>query len=64
MWAKVMETRNGYAAEIWRELFHNCALSVRIVTPSGLVPTSEMEPCEIYVPWGKTHVAAEIIRKS
>jgi hypothetical protein len=64
MWAKLMETKNGYTAEIWKELFNNCALSVRVIPKSGLPQTSLLEPCDIYVPWGKVHVAAEIIRKS
>jgi hypothetical protein len=64
MWAKVMETKNGYTAEIWKELFYACALYVRIVPAPGYGKATDADPCEIYVPWGKTHVAAEIIRKS
>ena len=64
MWAKFMETKNGYAAEIWKELFNACAVSVRVVPKTGYVNASLADPCEIYVPWGKTHVAAEIVRKS
>lgn len=65
MWAKLMETKNGYTAEVWKELFNACALSVRVMPQSGkLVADSELEPCDIYVPWGKMHVAVEIIRKS
>jgi len=64
MWAKLMETKNGYTAEIWKELFNNCALAVRIVPKAGYGNASEADPCDLYVPWGKIHVAAEIIRKS
>lgn len=59
-----METKNGYTAEIWKELFNNCALAVRIVPRAGYGNASEADPCDLYVPWGKEHVAAEIIRKS
>lgn len=65
MWAKLMETKNAYAAEVWKELFNQCALSVRVVPQSGkLTLDSDLEPCDIYVPWGKVHVAEEILRKS
>lgn len=64
MWAKLMETKNGYAAEIWKELFNNCALSVRIVPQAGLTEPSDLGPWDVYVPWGKIHVAKEIINKS
>ncbi len=64
MWAKLMETKNGYTAEIWKELFYACALSVRVIPKTGYVNATAADPCEIYVPWGKTHVAAEIVRKS
>ncbi len=59
-----METKNGYTAEIWKELLNNCSVSVRVVGNSGSITPDEMDQCEIYVPWGKTHVAAEILRKS
>jgi hypothetical protein len=64
MWAKIMETKNGYTAEVWRELFNACALSVRVTPRGGTGIPAEGEPCDIYVPWGKTHVAEEILRKS
>jgi hypothetical protein len=64
MWAKLMDTKNAYTAEVWKELFYNCALSVRVIPKSGYAEASDLEPCEIYVPWGKLHVAEEIIRKS
>jgi hypothetical protein len=65
MWAKFMETKNGYTAQIWKDLFNNCAVSVRVVPhgQSGGIP-ADLEPCDIYVPWGKLHVAEEIVRKS
>jgi len=59
-----MDTKNAYTAEIWRELLNAAALSVRVVPASGWADASEFEKHEIYVPWGKLHVAAEILRKS
>jgi hypothetical protein len=38
-------------------------MSVRVVPASGWKDAAELEPHEIYVPWGKMHVAAEILRK-
>lgn len=64
MWAKFMDTRNAYSAHIWKELLNQCAVSVRVVPQSGLRAGSEFEPHEIYVAWGKLHVAEEILRKS
>ncbi len=64
MWTKFMETKNAYSAEIWKELLNQCAVSVLVVPRSGLREGSEFEPHDIYVPWGKLHVAEEILRKS
>jgi hypothetical protein len=61
MWAKLME--RATRAEIWKELLNAEALSVRIVPASGWANASDLEPHEIYVPWGKLHVAKEILRK-
>lgn len=64
MWAKFLETENAYSAQIWKELLNQCAVSVRVVPKSGLRAGSEFEAHDIYVPWGKLHVAKEILRKS
>jgi hypothetical protein len=63
MWVKLMETKNAYTAELWKELFYAEALAVRVVPASGWANAAELEPHEIYVPWGKLHVATEILRK-
>ena len=63
MWVKLMETKNAYIAEIWKELLYAEAISVRVVPASGWAQAAELEPHEIYVPWGKLHVATEILRK-
>ncbi len=61
MWVKFMEVADGYAALMWREVFNQEALSVRIVPP---VEVGGMkDPREIWVPDGKTHVAREVLNK-
>ena len=63
MWAKLMDTKNAYTAEMWKELVNSEALAVRVVPASGWADAAELETHEIYVPWGKLHVAQEILRK-
>ena len=63
MWTKLLETKNAYTAEIWKELLNAEAVSVRVVPASGWANAAELEPHVLYVPWGKTHVAQEILRK-
>lgn len=63
MWAKLMDTKNAYTAELWKELLNGEAMSVRVIPASGWKNASDLEPHEIYVPWGKAHVAEEILRK-
>jgi hypothetical protein len=58
-----METENAYTAQLWKELLNAEALSVRVVPASGWANAAELEPHEVYVPWGKVHVASEILRK-
>lgn len=61
MWVKFMEVQNGYAAEMWRELFYQEALAVRVVPPLEVAPMREAR--ELWVPDGKTHVAREVLNK-
>ncbi len=63
MWAKLLETKNAYVAEMWKELLNAEAVSVHLVPASGWTKAAEMEPYTVYVPWGKTHVAHEVLRK-
>lgn len=63
MWVELMEVKNGYIAEAWRELFAAEAISVRVVPASGWLKGAMMEPHKIYAPRGKLHVAREILRK-
>lgn len=62
MWTRFMDVKNGYAAEVWKELLDAEAVANRIVPPLD-APVSMKEPRQIWVPDSKTHVAAEILRK-
>jgi hypothetical protein len=57
-----MTVKNGYVAQIWKELYDSEGVALRVVPP--LTPAHSMtEPRDIWVPDSKTHVAAEIMRK-
>ena len=62
MWSKLMDVQNGYAAEVWKELFDAEGISNRIMPPLN-TGTPMTAPREIWVPDSKTHVAEEIMRK-
>ena len=62
MWTKLLNVKNGYAAEVWKELFDAEGVSNRVVPPLSS-PAAMAEPREIWVPDSKTHVAREILRK-
>lgn len=61
MWVKLMDVPNGYAADMWRELFYQEALAVRVIPPLEVGPMRA--PRELWVPDGKTHVAREVMNK-
>jgi hypothetical protein len=62
MWSKLMEVRNGYSAQIWREFFQHEGVAVRIVPPLETdAPMTQSR--ELWVPDSKTHVAVELMRK-
>ncbi len=56
-----MDVADGYAALMWREVFNQEALSVRIVPPVEVGGMKDSR--EIWVPDGKTHVAREVLNK-
>ncbi|MDA0270948.1 MAG: hypothetical protein O2798_03865 [Chloroflexi bacterium] len=58
---KFMDVPDGYAALMWRELFNQEALAVRIVPPVEVGGMKDAR--EIWVPDGKTHVAREVLNK-
>jgi hypothetical protein len=61
MWVKFMDVEDGYSAEMWRELFNQEALAVRIIPP--IETTGMSDPRELWIPDGKTHVAREVLNK-
>jgi hypothetical protein len=64
MWVELMEVKNVYMAEAWKELFNAEGLAVRVVPLSAeWSEAGELEPRKLYVPEGKLHVAKEILRK-
>ena len=62
MWAKFIEVKSGYTAQIWLEFFQAEAVAVRIEPPL-VTDTPMTAPRELWVPDSKTHVAAELLRK-
>ena len=51
MWAKLMTVKNGYVAEVWKELFDAEGVSVRVVPPLGTARRARCAtPREIWVP--------------
>lgn len=64
MWVEFMTAKNGYVAELWRELFAAEGLAIRVVPPVGYGEKASMrDERTLYVPSGKAHVAREILRK-
>jgi hypothetical protein len=63
MWTELLEVRNRYVAEIWRELFNAEGVASRIVVAGDPRTAGDLTPRKIYVPDSKTHVALEIMRK-
>tara|TARA_B100001142_G_scaffold320361_1_gene365278 strand:+ start:13331 stop:13519 length:189 start_codon:yes stop_codon:yes gene_type:complete len=61
MWKQSFEVQTGYEAKIWKELFNQEAISVRVVPP--LNHGSMLVPRTIWVPDGKTHLIKEIKNK-
>lgn len=62
-WTPYKKAPNLVVAEMWKELFEAEGLPVRIL-PEGEIRTwSETVPFVVYVPRGREHVAAEILRK-
>jgi hypothetical protein len=62
VWSKFLDVKNGYAAEVWKELLDAEGISNRVVPPINS-DAAMSAPREIWVPDSKTHVAAEILRK-
>lgn len=63
MWTELLEVRNRFMAELWKELFDAEAVATRVVIVGDAATAGDLTPRKIYVPDSKTHVANEILRK-
>ena len=63
MWTELLEAKNRFIAEMWRELFDAEGVATQIVIVGDRDAAGDLTPRKIFVPDSKTHVAAEIIRK-
>jgi hypothetical protein len=63
VWAEFIVAKNAYVAEIWREVLDAEGIAVRVVPENGDPRAGAMVPRKLFVPDGKTHVAAEVLRK-
>jgi hypothetical protein len=63
MWTELMEVKNRYIAEIYRELFNAEGVASQIVVAGDPKTAVDMAPRKIFVPDSKTHVALEVLRK-
>lgn len=63
MWTELLEAKNRYIAEIWKELFDAEGVSTRVVIVGNRAEATDMTPHKLFVPDSKTHVAEEIMRK-
>ena len=63
MWTELLEAKNRYIAELWKELFDAEGVATRVMVVGDQADATDLTPRKIYVPDSKTHVALEIIRK-
>ena len=63
MWTELLEAKNRYIAELWKELFDAEGVATRVMVAGNPAEATDLTPRKIYVPDSKTHVAEEIIRK-
>ena len=62
VWSKLMTVKNGYVAQVWKDLYDAEGVACRVVPPLTQAHSPEVER-DIWVPDSKTHVAVEIMRK-
>jgi hypothetical protein len=62
-WSRYRTASNLLIAEMWRELFEAEGLPCRILPEEEIRTWSETSRFVVYVPRGREHVAAEILRK-
>ena len=63
MWTELLEAKNRYIAELWKELFDAEGVATRVMVVGNPADATDLTPRKIYVPDSKTRVAEEIIRK-
>jgi hypothetical protein len=64
MWAEFTRTKNGFVAEVLKELLNAEGMSVRVVPPvGGPAAAGWLDERVVYLPTGKHHVAQEILRR-
>jgi len=63
MWTELLEARNRFIAELWKELFDAEGVATRVVIVGDRSTAGDLTPRKIFVPDSKTHVAQEILRK-
>jgi hypothetical protein len=63
VWTELMESRNRFHAQMWKDLFDAEGVATRIVLVGDPATAGDLTPRKIFVPDSKTHVAAEIMRK-
>jgi len=63
MWTELLEVKNRYIAELWKELFDAEGVATRVIVVGDPALVTDLTVRKIFVPDSKTHVAAEIIRK-
>ncbi len=62
-WTPYKKAPNLVMAEMWKELFEAEGLPCRILPENDIRSWSATSPFVVYVPRGREHVAAEILRK-
>lgn len=63
MWTEFKKAPNLMTAEMWKEAMEAEGLPTRILPVGNILDWGERVPFLIFVPKGREHVAAEILRK-
>ena len=63
MWVEFKRVPNLMMAEMWKEVLEGEGLPAHILPEGDILDWGERVPFVVYVPKGREHVAAEILRK-
>lgn len=63
MWVEFKRTPDLMSAEIWKEALEAEGLPAKLLPVGDIRDWQERIPFIVYVPKGREHVAAEIVRK-